>query len=265
VYRTFLHVTLVFASLTSYLSQAQKLQQAMRALKQAPPAVFCVSDMVASATNLPAAVHAFKDLVGAFLPADQGHALMKAAGAVMELHSECSRKQKEIKAAAAAASSLGGKREPPPPPPAAPTSPARAPPPRGETDNGVELRPAGAFAATIATTAPNLVKDTAAVDAQLELAVLNDMLNKAVLADPAGTIFSAAENVLTEKRNFDDDSLNSANAPLPEAGERTGGGDRMLARNVSRKTAIVEAVSKVFDGECACESDKSFCKYLPHA
>ena len=41
-----------------------------------------------------------RDLVSAYLPADQNHALMKVAGTVMELHSECVQKAKLAKAAA---------------------------------------------------------------------------------------------------------------------------------------------------------------------
>jgi hypothetical protein len=102
-----------------------------------------------------------RDLVSAYLPADQNHALMKVAGAVMELHSECIQKAKALKAAAAAGPLL------PPPPPSSP---------------------------------PNMFRSPSA-----EIEEMTNMLNQSVLADPAGTIFSATEHVLTDKRNFDED------------------------------------------------------------
>lgn len=97
-----------------------------------------------------------RDLVSAYLPADQNHALMKVAGAVMELHSECIQKAKQAKVA----------NMPKPPPP---------PPPQHSDSHEIEE--------------------------------MTNMLNKSVLADPAGTIFSAVEHVLTEKRNFDEDFI----------------------------------------------------------
>lgn len=94
--------------------------------------------------------------MSAYLPADQNHALMKVAGAVMELHSECIQKAKMAKAA-----------------------------------NISNLPP---------VLSPPLQKSDST-----EIAEMTNMLNKSVLADPAGTIFSAAEHVLTDKRNFDED------------------------------------------------------------
>lgn len=195
-----------------------------------------------------------RDLVGAFLPADQGHALMKAAGAVMEVHSECSRKAKEAKAATSAGAGAGGsvsgiKKEVQLPREEKILMEARAST-RGISGSGVELYGPNVVTAGGSSQASVSIDSTSAAEVsgeQQQVRVLNDMLNKAVLADPAGTIFSAAENVLTEKRNFDDDTLNSVNAPVPE-GEASNNPDR-LPRNSTRRTASVDAVSKVFDGK----------------
>jgi hypothetical protein len=106
---------------------------------------------------------------------------MKVAGVVMELHSECIQKAKAIKAAAAAAvatqSLLSSPPDLPPPPPI-----------------------------------PNMFRSDSS-----EIAEMTNMLNQSVLADPAGTIFSATEHVLTEKRNFDED------LHLPHDGETVTG------------------------------------------
>jgi hypothetical protein len=107
--------------------------------------------------------------VSAYLPADQNHALMKVAGTVMELHSECVQKAKlaKVAAAAAAISTL------PSPPP---TLPPIQSPAMHRSDSA-------------------------------EIEEMTNMLTKSVLADPAGTIFSTTEHVLTEKRNFDEDLI----------------------------------------------------------
>jgi hypothetical protein len=122
-----------------------------------------------------------RDLVSAYLPADQNHVLMKVAGTVMELHSECVQKAKLAKAtaAAAAAASTSSSLLPAPPPTAASSTPP-APP----------------------IQSPPLLRSDS-----LEIEEMTNMLNKSVLADPAGTIFSTTEHVLTEKRNFDDDLI----------------------------------------------------------
>lgn len=120
-------------------------------------------------------------MVGAFLPADQGHALMKAAGAVMELHSECSRVSKRDALAAASCQPL--------------------------TRSDLDSTTAGKGVEPQATTSPPAAEGVPQSRSLIDLggvAAMSDMLNKAVLADPAGTIFSAAENVRTDKTDYDD-------------------------------------------------------------
>lgn len=69
--------------------QAQKMHHAMAVLQQATPEYFMVPPHSHSARMLPKAVKSLKDVVLAYLPADQGQLLLHAASAVMELHTEC--------------------------------------------------------------------------------------------------------------------------------------------------------------------------------
>ena len=69
--------------------QAQKMQIALTALSAASPEFFMVDKHVVIAPSLGKVIGKFRDIVYAFLPADQGQLLMHAAAAVMELHSEC--------------------------------------------------------------------------------------------------------------------------------------------------------------------------------
>jgi hypothetical protein len=48
-----------------------------------------VDPSVLQAKTLPRAVKAFRDIIHAYLPSDQGQLLMQAAAIVMELHTEC--------------------------------------------------------------------------------------------------------------------------------------------------------------------------------
>ncbi len=86
----------------SYLAKkSQQMQRAMSLLQQAPPSFFQVDPFIQHAKSLPAAVQAFRKVIEAYLPADQGHLLVKAAHAVLELHKECCVVQAERKKAAA--------------------------------------------------------------------------------------------------------------------------------------------------------------------
>lgn len=71
--------------------QSQKMQRALGILQQAPPEYFMVDPNVLQAKILPKAVKAFRDIIHAYLPSDQGQLLMQAATTVMELHTECQR------------------------------------------------------------------------------------------------------------------------------------------------------------------------------
>ena len=90
----------VFRIVYSFVArEAQRMQRAMAVLQQATPEYFMVPPHALVARQLPRATRAFRDVVHAYLPADQGQLLLHAAAAVMELHTEC------IQAASAAASS----------------------------------------------------------------------------------------------------------------------------------------------------------------
>ena len=187
--------------------------------------------------------------MGAFLPADQGHALMKAAGAVMELHSECSRASKREALAAASCQAS-----------------ARSDLDSAAADKGEELKataskliPSGtpkmpSIAAREAESAPSSAADGVPRSRSLGdlggVAAMSDMLNKAVLADPAGTIFSAAENVLTDKTDYDNSHMMDA-AVEGEGGE-TGGerGGGLVGKTASMGSATTaELPSRMFDGK----------------
>jgi hypothetical protein len=64
------------------------MQHALHLLQQASPKYFTVDPMVPQAKAFPRAIKAFREVIHAYLPADQGQLLMHAAGAVMELYSE---------------------------------------------------------------------------------------------------------------------------------------------------------------------------------
>jgi hypothetical protein len=124
-----------------------------------------------------------RDLVAAFLPADQSHALAHAATAVTELHAEC------------IANSL---------------HPALHNPQEEEGDLlSIRQTHAEILISRDDDGSSNINNSELIVDIILsceeDQSPSTNMLNKAVLADPAGTIFSAPENVLTNKRNFAED------------------------------------------------------------
>lgn len=80
----------IFRIVYSYLAtKAQKIQRAMTTLQQADPAFFTLDAYVLQASSLPKAIKAFRDVIQAYLPADQGQLLMHAAAAVANLHVEC--------------------------------------------------------------------------------------------------------------------------------------------------------------------------------
>eukprot|EP01035_Chromulina_nebulosa_P019594 gene19594-25498_t len=80
----------IFRIVYSFLAtKAQKIQRAMSILQSADTAFFTVDPYVTQAESLSKAVKAFRDVIQAYLPADQGQLLMHAAAAVVELHTEC--------------------------------------------------------------------------------------------------------------------------------------------------------------------------------
>lgn len=74
---------------TFLVDKTKRMQEAMIALRQLPSTFFTGSKHVTSAKALPATVKAFRKLLTAYLPADQGQLLIDAANAVLELHREC--------------------------------------------------------------------------------------------------------------------------------------------------------------------------------
>ena len=80
----------IFRIIYSFIAnQAEQLQTALTVLQNAKPEYFMVDNNVAKAKTLVKAIKAFRDVMQAYLPADQGQLLMHAAALVVELHSEC--------------------------------------------------------------------------------------------------------------------------------------------------------------------------------
>jgi hypothetical protein len=81
----------VYRLVTKYVARsAQLMQTSLNTLSIATPAFFMVDANALEGTSLSRAVGKFRDIVYAYLPADQGQLLMHAAAAVVELHGECS-------------------------------------------------------------------------------------------------------------------------------------------------------------------------------
>lgn len=80
---------------------AQLMQTSLNTLSVATPAFFMVDPNALRGTSLSKAIGKFRDIVHAYLPADQGQLLMHAAAAVVELHAECAtlKTAKALKAA----------------------------------------------------------------------------------------------------------------------------------------------------------------------
>lgn len=80
----------IFRIVYSFVAtRSADLQRDMMILQSAEPSFFTVDDFVTKSKNLSKAVKALRDVVQAYLPADQCQLLMHAATAVAELHSEC--------------------------------------------------------------------------------------------------------------------------------------------------------------------------------
>jgi len=80
----------VFRIVFTFLAEKSKLlQRAITMLQGAPPKFFMLEPFVTRATLLPRTVKAFRRVIQAYLPADQGQLLIQAATTVMELHKEC--------------------------------------------------------------------------------------------------------------------------------------------------------------------------------
>jgi hypothetical protein len=115
----------VFRIVFSFLAAKSKsLQRAITLLQRATPQYLMVDPFVTRAAALPRTVKAFRRVIQAYLPADQGQLLIQAATAVMDLHKECQIERNRQNAAAAAAAAEGAPHEevveeaaPPPRPP----------------------------------------------------------------------------------------------------------------------------------------------------
>ena len=80
----------VFRIVFSFLAGKSKhLQRAITLLQRASPKFLMVDPFVTRAPALPRTVKAFRRVIQAYLPADQGQLLIHAATSVMELHKEC--------------------------------------------------------------------------------------------------------------------------------------------------------------------------------
>jgi hypothetical protein len=93
----------VFRIVFSFLTAKSKsLQRAITLLQRATPKFLMVDPFVTRAPALPRTVKAFRRVIQAYLPADQGQLLIQAATAVMELHKECQAERNRLAAAATA-------------------------------------------------------------------------------------------------------------------------------------------------------------------
>jgi len=89
----------VFRIVFSFLAGKSKdLQRAISMLQQATPKFLMVDPFVTRAPALPRTVKAFRRVIQAYLPADQGQLLIHAATAVMELHKECQAERNRLAA-----------------------------------------------------------------------------------------------------------------------------------------------------------------------
>jgi hypothetical protein len=95
--------------------KAERLHKAIEHLRHLSPTYFFLDEAVSQCKSLPVAAKAFRDLVQAYLPADQGQLLIKAAITVMVVQTECmglvssreARAKAEGSAAAASPSASG--------------------------------------------------------------------------------------------------------------------------------------------------------------
>lgn len=223
--RTLLRIVYSFISV-----RAEKLNKAMESLRHASPKYFYIDECASRCKSLPVAAKAFRDLVQAYLPADQGQYLIKAAITVMVVQAECvslangiasavrSKTNDEDKSAADSGS-------PPSPPPPAPASvaisddipkPEAASPSRQESVAGAQmnkkflLRPAEDLASQLLMTnlegAGVQKSDLNAIDVnQLKMRVMNEEIesppssSEVVMLDSGHSITDAQSAVLQNK------------------------------------------------------------------
>ena len=207
----------IFRIVYSFIAdKAERLQKAMKILKDAPMKCFFEKgnyDNLHQVQALPLAVDAFRNLVNAYLPSDQGNMLMKAAGSVMGVISEVEMMKKKGTMSSAPVSDVSSL--PSPPPKAGGSSGGVG---TNSPTKGVEMNASSSFEATNSTADRRGTlsfisrmgrSDSNPDGASSRSSYSSDLLHKSVLADPAGTIFSAAEHVLMSRRDFDKDGAQS--------------------------------------------------------
>lgn len=92
----------VFRIVFNFLAAKSKtLQRSITLLQRATPKFLMVDAFVTRAVALPRTVKAFRRVIQAYLPADQGQLLIQAATAVMELHKECQAEKNRVAALSA--------------------------------------------------------------------------------------------------------------------------------------------------------------------
>lgn len=79
---------------TALGEKSRKMQRSIELLQQAAPNFLLVDPFVVKAKSLPATIRAFRQVIQAYLPADQGQLLIQAAKAVSALHKECQEEKK---------------------------------------------------------------------------------------------------------------------------------------------------------------------------
>jgi hypothetical protein len=214
----------IFRIVYSFIAdKAERLQKSMKILKRAPIKIFFEKgnyDELHLVKSLPLAVAAFQNLVNAFLPSDQGNMLMRAAGAVMEVISEV----EAVKNGTLPSRLLPALQERdsdlelPPPSPGKKkrnslsliNSPTKGVEMKASRDSDSANSVSGRRRTlSLAGYKKNKYESDPEGRLASQQSFSNDFLNKSVLADPAGTIFSADEHVLVDKRDFDRDGAQS--------------------------------------------------------
>jgi hypothetical protein len=71
--------------------QALNMQKALDTLQSAPTSFFGIPQNIEQTQMFPKAVKAFKEVINAYIPSDQGQLLLITANTIMELYSECKR------------------------------------------------------------------------------------------------------------------------------------------------------------------------------
>ena len=220
----------IFRIVYSFIAdKAERLQKSIKILKRAPIKTFFEKGNFSELNlvkSLPLAVEAFRNLVNAFLPSDQGNMLMKAAGSVMDVISDMEALKKGETSSVHIPLTEEFHKLPSPPSPIERHSITLL----NSPSQGVEMKAPSRTSLSSTSSShigrPKSMSSRNKSDSDLEAKVArsssNDLLSLKTLADPAGTIFSAAEHVLVDRRDFDQDGAQSGSGLSEEEDEEDG-------------------------------------------